>query len=196
MPYQLLRSASCRRTGPSIDDAFTPSGQTRPPAGREVCPLMSFQLLRSASCRRPGSPLMLSSRLRCAVGPNKTARRPPGPSIDSEFHVYTAATVPPSRGRAVAVNLKPWRRPRRDPGPAHSEGARSHSNLNWVCAVRSSRAGRRVALVVCRQCVCSALGPRLSRAARFCGCVCVWRFMVLPLPRTNTRRVFCARRVR
>ena len=62
--------------------------------------------------------------------------------------------------------------------------------MNWVCAVRSSRAGRRVALVACRQCVCGALGPRLSRAARFCGCMCVWRFMVLPLPRTNTRRVF------
>ena len=51
-------------SGLSIDNAFTPSGQTRPPAGREVYPVMPFQLLRSASCRRPGSPLIMPSRRR------------------------------------------------------------------------------------------------------------------------------------
>jgi hypothetical protein len=96
MPYQLLRSASCRRTGPSIDDAFTPSGQTRPPAGREVCPVMSFQLLRSASCRRTGPSIDV------AFTPSGQTRPPAGreahPSIVSSM--YTRP--PPCRRREAA----------------------------------------------------------------------------------------------
>ena len=46
-PYRALHL--CRLHG-----SGTPLGQTRPPAGRQACPLMSFQLLRSASCRRTG----------------------------------------------------------------------------------------------------------------------------------------------
>ena len=71
------------------------------------------QLRRSASCRRPGSPLMMPSRRRAKRDRPQVVR-----PIDCEFHVYTAATVPPSRGRTVAVMLKavPSPAPRSGPG--------------------------------------------------------------------------------